>query len=129
MSELQISLRGFCVQADSTFIPSQSLQPITETAPLKNIVSQICPRFVQRYQRHRAVGSFFNPVEQVQEDWDHGFVVELELPRVFRLPKVRNPTPEVKTSSSASSSWPNGPDRGVELERLTNILGSPGRWR
>ena len=77
MSELQMSLR-FCVASNTIPFIRRRVFNQSRSRSRKTVVSQICPRFVERYQRRRAVESFFNPAEQVQEDRDHGFVVELE---------------------------------------------------
>ena len=96
--------------------PSQRLQPVAEPLP-EDIVSQICPRFVERYQCRRAVESLFNPAEQVQEDRDHGLVVELE--QVLRF-EGQEPAGSENVFVGIEQLAERTGQR-VELECLTNV--------
>ena len=95
---------------------SQRLQPVAEPLP-EDVVSQICPRFVERHQRRRAVQSLFNPAEQVQEDRDHGLVVELE--QVLRF-EGQEPAGSENVFVGVEQ-LPERTGQRVELERLTNV--------
>ena len=92
-------------EQDDPVHPPKRLQPIAKPFA-ENIVPEICPGFVERHQRRRAVQSLFDPRNRYSRT---GITALSSSWRRFSVSNVRK-RPELRTSSSASSSWPSGPD-------------------